>query len=266
MNFKRLELYGFKSFADRTIIEFNDGITGIVGPNGSGKSNVSDSIKWVLGEQSAKQLRGKNMQDVIFVGTQKRTQMSYCEVTLVFDNTNQKVFKTLAFDEVSFTRKLYRSGDSEYLLNGTPILLKNMRDIIRDTGLGKDGYSIIGQGRVNEIINSKPENRRTIFEEAAGISKYKKRKDEAEDKLEKTRDHIDRVQDIIHELERQLTPLQKKAENAKKYLEMYDKLRSLEVNHFLYAYENNDKEIEKINQLITAISEEIQFKIGRAHV
>ncbi len=259
MNFKRLELYGFKSFADRTIIEFNDGITGIVGPNGSGKSNVSDSIKWVLGEQSAKQLRGKNMQDVIFVGTQKRTQMSYCEVTLVFDNTNQKVFKTLAFDEVSFTRKLYRSGDSEYLLNGTPILLKNMRDIIRDTGLGKDGYSIIGQGRVNEIINSKPENRRTIFEEAAGISKYKKRKDEAEDKLEKTRDHIDRVQDIIHELERQLTPLQKKAENAKKYLEMYDKLRSLEVNHFLYAYENNDKEIEKINQLITAISEEIQF-------
>ena len=189
MNFKRLELYGFKSFADKTVIEFNEGITGIVGPNGSGKSNFSDAIKWVLGEQSAKQLRGKNMQDVIFVGTQRRTQMSYCEVTLVFDNTDQKIFKTLAFDEVSFTRKLYRSGDSEYLLNGTPILLKNMRDIIRDTGLGKDGYSIIGQGRVAEIINSKPENRRVIFEEAAGISKYKKRKDEAEDKLEKTRDN-----------------------------------------------------------------------------
>ena len=259
MNFKRLELYGFKSFADKTVIEFNEGITGIVGPNGSGKSNFSDAIKWVLGEQSAKQLRGKNMQDVIFVGTQRRTQMSYCEVTLVFDNTDQKIFKTLAFDEVSFTRKLYRSGDSEYLLNGTPILLKNMRDIIRDTGLGKDGYSIIGQGRVAEIINSKPENRRVIFEEAAGISKYKKRKDEAEDKLEKTRDHLDRVQDIIKELERQLVPLQKKAENAKKYLELYDRLRLLEVNHFLYAYENNDLEIEKINQLITSITEEIEF-------
>lgn len=259
MNFKRLELYGFKSFADKTVIEFNEGITGIVGPNGSGKSNFSDAIKWVLGEQSAKQLRGKNMQDVIFVGTQRRTQMSYCEVTLVFDNTDQKIFKTLAFDEVSFTRKLYRSGDSEYLLNGTPILLKNMRDIIRDTGLGKDGYSIIGQGRVAEIINSKPENRRVIFEEAAGISKYKKRKDEAEDKLEKTRDHLDRVQDIIKELERQLTPLAKKAENAKKYLQLYDNLRQLEVNHFLYAYENNDKEIDKINELIKAISEEIEF-------
>lgn len=241
------------------MVEFNDGITGIVGPNGSGKSNFSDAIKWVLGEQSAKQLRGKNMQDVIFVGTQRRTQMSYCEVTLVFDNTNKKIFKTLEFDEVSFTRKLYRSGDSEYLLNGTPILLKNMRDIIRDTGLGKDGYSIIGQGRVAEIINSKPENRRVIFEEAAGISKYKKRKDEAEGKLEKTHDHLDRVNDIIHEIERQLTPLQKKAENARKYLELYDEQRTLEVNHFLYAYENNDKDIEKIQNIINAVAEEIEF-------
>ena len=263
MNFKRLELYGFKSFADRTVIEFNDGITGIVGPNGSGKSNFSDAIKWVLGEQSAKQLRGKNMQDVIFVGTQRRSQMSYCEVTLVFDNTGQKIFKTLAFDEVSFTRKLYRSGESEYLLNGTNILLKNMRDIIRDTGLGKDGYSIIGQGRVAEIINSKPENRRAIFEEAAGISKYKKRKDDAEDRLEKTRDHLERLQDIIHEVERQLTPLQKKAENAKKYQELYENQKQLEVNHFLYAYENNDSEIDKINQIIKGISEEIELIYSR---
>lgn len=259
MNFKRLELYGFKSFADKTVIDFNEGITGIVGPNGSGKSNFSDAIKWVLGEQSAKALRGKSMQDVIFAGTQRRTQMSYCEVTLVFDNTNQKIFKTLEFDEVSFSRKLYRSGDSEYLLNGTPILLKNMRDIIRDTGLGKDGYSIIGQGRVAEIINSKPENRRAIFEEAAGISKYKKRKDDSEVKLEKTREHLDRLQDIIREIERQLNPLQKKAETAKKYLVLYDKQRSVEVNHYLYAYDNNDKDIDKINEIIKAVSEEIEY-------
>lgn len=259
MNFKRLELYGFKSFADRTVIEFNDGLTGIVGPNGSGKSNFSDAIKWVLGETSAKQLRGKSMQDVIFVGTQRRSQMSYCEVTLVFDNTNQKIFKNLAFDEVSFTRKLYRSGESEYLLNGTNILFKNLRDIIRDTGLGKDGYSIIGQGRVAEIINSKPENRRAIFEEAAGISKYKKRKDDAEDRLEKTRDHLERLQDILQEIERQLTPLKKKAENAKKYQELYESQKQLDVNHFIYAYENNDIEIEKIQTLIKGISEEIEL-------
>lgn len=259
MNFKRLELYGFKSFADRTIIEFNEGLTGIVGPNGSGKSNFSDAIKWVLGEQSAKQLRGKSMQDVIFDGTQRRSKMSYCEVTLVFDNTDQKIFKTLVFDEVSFTRKLYRSGESEYLLNGTPVLLKNLRDIIRDTGLGKDGYSIIGQGRVDEIINSKPENRRAIFEEAAGISKYKKRKEDSEDKLEKTRDHISRINDILKEIERQLTPLQKQAENAKKFFELHGEMKELEINHFLFAYDNNDKEIEKIRNVITAISEEIEL-------
>lgn len=259
MNFKRLELYGFKSFADKTVIEFNEGITGIVGPNGSGKSNFSDAIKWVLGEQSAKALRGKNMQDVIFAGTQRRTQMSYCEVTLVFDNTGKKLFKTLDFDEVSFSRKLYRSGDSEYLLNGVPILLKNIKDIIRDTGLGRDGYSIIGQGRVAEIINSKPENRRVIFEEAAGISKYKKRKDDSEAKLEKSREHLDRVNDIIKEIERRLNPLQKQAETAKKYFELYEKLRALEVNHYLYAYDNNDASIEKINQTIKAVQEEIDF-------
>ena len=257
MNFKRLELYGFKSFADKTVVDFNDGITGIVGPNGSGKSNFSDAIKWVLGEQSAKSLRGKSMQDVIFVGSQRRSQMSYCEVSLVFDNTDHKVFKGLDFDEVVISRKLYRSGESEYLINNVVCKLSNIKDIIRDTGLGKDGYSIIGQGRVTEIINSKPENRRTIFEEAAGISKYKKRKQESEAKLEQTRDHLERLQDIIKEIQRRLGPLEKQASDAKEYNRLFSEQRTLEVNHYLYANDNKDKDIEKVQNIINGVIEEI---------
>ena len=171
MNFKKIELVGFKSFADRIEIKFEPGVTGIVGPNGCGKSNVSDAIRWVLGEQSSKNLRGNSMQDVIFNGTEKRKSLSYCEVTLVFDNT--KRFFNLDFDDVSFTRKLYRSGESEYMINNTPCRLKDITTALQDSGIGKEGYSIIGQGKVEEIISAKPENRRTIFEAAAGISKFK---------------------------------------------------------------------------------------------
>lgn len=255
MNFKRLEIFGFKSFADKVIIDFNDGITGIVGPNGSGKSNFSEAIKWVLGEQRAGELRSKNMQDVIFNGTVKRGSMSYCEVTLVFDNTN-KLFSMLEFDEVSITRKLYRSGDSEYLLNKTPCRLKDIRDIITDTGLGKDGYSIIGQGRVEKIITSKPEDRRSIFEEAAGITKYKARKTEAENKLKRTQESLVRLEDIIHEIDRQLAPLSRQADDARQYHEYYEQLKDLEVNHYLCTYEKNKVDKVEIADRLQGIREE----------
>lgn len=256
MNFKQLEIYGFKSFADRTIVKFDGGITGIVGPNGSGKSNFSDAIKWVLGEQSPKALRGKNMQDVIFNGTQRRGSMSYCEVTLVFDNTN-KLFPTLEFDEVRVTRKLYRTNVSDYYINDVECRLKDIKDIIRDTGLGKDGYSIIGQGKVAEIIDAKPESRRTIFEEAAGISKFKARKVEAENKLLRTREHIERLQDIIHEVERRLGPLEKQSADARRYNDLYSSLIEREANHYLFTCENNEVVKKKILLTLEGIAEEI---------
>ena len=174
MKFKKLEVAGFKSFADKLEVKFGAGITAIVGPNGCGKSNVADSIRWVLGEQSAKLLRGSSMQDVIFNGTEKRKSLSFCEVSLVFDNT-EKLFPTLDYNEVVISRKLYRSGESEYLVNKTVCRLKDIVDLLRDAGMGREGYSIIGQGRIDELLSSKPEDRREIFEEAAGISKFKAR-------------------------------------------------------------------------------------------
>ena len=257
MNFKRLELQGFKSFADKTIIEFNDGITGIVGPNGSGKSNFADAVKWVLGARSPSDLRGKNMSDFIFAGTQARKSVSFCEVSLVFDNTNHSIFKKLEFDEVKVTRKLFRSNTSEYYINGVPCRLADIDELIRDTGLGKDGYSIIGQGRVAQIVNSKPVDRRAIFEEAAGISNFKKRKVVAERKLELTRSHLERLDDLIREIERRLGPLEKQSNNARKYFEFADTLRDLEVNHYLFAHDNNDIILGKINDVIKGIDEEL---------
>ena len=184
MRLKKLELYGFKSFASRTEIVFEEGITGIVGPNGSGKSNIGDAIRWVLGEQSAKTLRGTNMADVIFNGTQKRKPLNYCEVSLVFDNSDHSM--NLEYSEIMVTRRVYRNGESEYFLNQSSCRLKDVIDLFRDTGIGKEGYSIIGQGRIDEILSRKSEDRRLIFEEAAGIVKYKARKEEADRKLEKT--------------------------------------------------------------------------------
>ena len=187
MNFKEIQLVGFKSFADKTSIKFEDGVTCIVGPNGCGKSNVADAVRWVLGEQSAKTLRGSSMQDVIFGGTQARRALSYCEVTLVFDNA-QKLFD-IEYDEVAMTRRLYRSGESEYLLNKQPCRLKDIVALLHGVGIGKEGYSIIGQGKVEQIMNAKPEDRRSIFEEATGVMMFKQRKGEIERKLENAKDN-----------------------------------------------------------------------------
>lgn len=245
ISFKEIEMTGFKSFADTTHINFDGGITAIVGPNGCGKSNVSDAIRWVLGEQSSKALRGKSMQDVIFAGTEKRKKLSYCEVSLVFDNT-QKWFN-IEYDEVVLTRKLYRSGESEYMLNRKPCRLKDIRDILYDSGIGKDGYSIIGQGRVEEIIQSKPEERRAIFEEAAGIAKYKARKVETENRLERVRDNLSRATDILNEVERRLGPLKRQSEDAKKYLELRDVLKQNEINAYIYQFDHAAQTKEEIN-------------------
>lgn len=258
MYFKKLELAGFKSFADRIEVSFEGGITAIVGPNGCGKSNIADAIRWVLGSQSPKLLRGNSMQDVIFNGTEKRKSLSYCEVTLTFNNHDR--FFNDDHDEVAITRKLFRNGDSEYLMNRQPCRLKDIVDLLYDSGLGKDGYSIIGQGKVAEIISSKPEDRRSIFEDAAGISKFKAHKQEAERKLERTRENLIRLRDIIGEIERQLGPLLKQAENARKYNELRDSLRLLEVNAYIYQYENANSAKAKINQKLKAIAEELSLR------
>ena len=255
MYFKKIEMIGFKSFADRTVIEFNGGFTAIVGPNGCGKSNVSDAIRWVLGEQSAKSLRGDNMQDVIFKGTEKRKSLSYCEVTLTFDNSDR--FFNIAYDELAITRKLYRSGESEYLINKNTCRLKDITELLFDSGIGKSGYSVIGQGKVSEIVDEKPEERRAMFEEAAGVAKFKSRKDEAERKLERTRENLVRIDDIIAEIDRQMGPLRKQAEDAKKYLEYKGQLKDLEVNAYVYQFENSNVVKGQIKQRIQALEEEL---------
>ncbi len=258
MIFKKIEMVGFKSFADRTVIEFNDNFTAIVGPNGCGKSNVSDAIRWVLGEQSPKTLRGDSMQDVIFNGTEKRKSLSYCEVTLTFDNSTR--FFNFDYDELAITRKLYRSGESEYLINRNTCHLRDITNLLYNSGLGKNGYSVVSQGKVTELVDAKPENRRAMFEDAAGISKYKNDKREAERKLERTHDNLTRVNDILSEIERQMGPLKKQAENAKKYLEYKGQLKDLEVNAYIYQYENANDIKEKINVKLSAISEQLALR------
>jgi chromosome segregation protein len=210
LSLKKIELQGFKSFANKTVINFDKGFNCIVGPNGCGKSNVADAIRWVLGEQSPKTLRGGNMKDVIFSGTAKLPQMSYAEVSLYFDNTDG-TFQT-TYDEVIITRKLFRSGVSEYYLNHSLRRLRDIIDLMRDTGAGREGYSIIGQGKVSEIMNSKPIERRKIFEEAAGISRIKAEKTETERKLENTKIDIQRLADILSEIDNRLVPLKKQVE------------------------------------------------------
>ena len=258
MIFKKIEMVGFKSFADRTIIEFNDNFTAIVGPNGCGKSNVSDAIRWVLGEQSAKTLRGDSMQDVIFNGTEKRKSLSYCEVTLTFDNSAR--FFNFDYDELAITRKLYRSGESEYLINRNTCHLRDITNLLYNSGLGKNGYSVISQGKVTELVDAKPESRRAMFEDAAGISKYKNDKKEAERKLDRTNDNLTRLKDILGEIERQMGPLKKQAENAKKYLEYKGQLKDLEVNAYIYQYENANDVKEKINLKLDAINRQIDLR------
>lgn len=250
MYLKRIEIMGFKSFANKTKIEFNQNITGIVGPNGSGKSNISDAIMWVLGEQSVRTLRGSKMEDVIFSGTNKRKALGYAEATIVFDNAERLL--PIDYAEVSITRKMFRSGESEFYINKTRCRLKDIRELFMDTGIGKDGYSIIGQGRIESILSNKPEDRRHIFEEAAGISKYKNKKNEAERNLEKTKTNLVRIDDIISEITRQESALKIESERAKSYLEIFEKLKYFDVNNILIQREkltnsvkNNESKIEK---------------------
>ena len=247
MKLKRLEIYGFKSFAQRTEIVFNQGVTGIVGPNGSGKSNIADAVRWVLGEQSARLLRGAKMEDVIFGGTEKRKPMAYCEVSLVFDNEDKSL--PVDFSEIMVTRRVYRNGESEYFLNKSACRLKDVVDMFRDTGIGREGYSIIGQGRIDEILSQKGEDRRQVFEDAAGIMKYRARKDEAERKLERTRENLTRVEDILDELSRHLEPLSRQAETARAYLLLAEQLKGFELNIFLIRH---DKLKDRISSLMEA--------------
>ncbi len=231
MRLKKLELYGFKSFAQRTEIVFDEGITGIVGPNGSGKSNIGDAVRWVLGEQSAKTLRGASMSDVIFNGTQKRKPLSYCEVSLIFDNEDGALPMETA--EVMVTRRVYRNGESEYFLNRAACRLKDVIDLFRDTGIGKEGYYFLGQGRIDELLSRKSEDRRQVFEEAAGIVKFKARKEEADRKLERTLENAERLNDILEELMRRLGPLEEQSRNARAYMAYAEELRHLDMNLFL---------------------------------
>ena len=243
MNFKEARLVGFKSFADKTSIKFDDGVTCIVGPNGCGKSNVADAVRWVLGEQSAKTLRGSSMQDVIFGGTESRRQLSYCEVTLVFDNSN-KLFD-IEYEEVALTRRLYRSGESEYLLNMQPCRLKDITTLLHGVGIGKEGYSIIGQGKVEQIMNAKPEDRRAIFEEATGVMRFKQQKGEIERKLANAQDNLTVFIQRMDEAENQLRPLEKQAETAKKFREYSTQLKYEEVNAYLVRSDTFEQETSK---------------------
>lgn len=260
MKLEKLELRGFKSFADKVEIPFQEGVTAIIGPNGCGKSNVSDGIRWVLGEQSAKQLRGRSMQDVIFNGTENRGRMSYCEVTLIFDNSDKKLFPSLPFDEVMITRKLDRSGLSEYYINRTRCRMRDIANLFHDTGVGKDGYSIIGQGKVTEIMSAKPEERRRIFEEAAGISKFRAQRKEAERDLERTKFNLQSANEVIAEIERHIGPLRKQAETAKKYAELREQLKLQEVNLYIYNYENAQRIKQKIYDRIAETQNELVKK------
>lgn len=252
---KRLELQGFKSFADKTVLSFADGATGVVGPNGSGKSNISDAIRWVIGEMSAKSLRGSNMQDVIFAGTATRKQVNFAEVSLVLDNSSH-IFN-IDFDEVIVTRRLFRSGESVYQINRANCRLKDIHELFMDTGLGRDGYSIIGQGNVSQILSNKPEDRRSLFEEAAGVSKYKYRKEEASRKLANTEENLVRINDIVYELESQLAPLKRQSEKARQYLELYTEYRDLDVSLSLVSLDKNSAEQEKADGLYSSVNGEI---------
>ena len=258
MNFEKLDIYGFKSFADKVEIKFEPGITAIVGPNGCGKSNVADSIRFVMGEQSAKSMRGSSMLDVIFNGTEKRKAQSYCEVSLYFNNSNRMF--NLDYDEVILTRKLYKSGESEYLINKNVCRRRDVVDAFREIGLGKESYSVIGQGKIDSVLSAKPEDRRSIFEEAAGISKFKDEKQSSETKLARVNENLTRINDILSELEKQLGPLKTQADNAKIFLELSNKLKDLEINIYVYQYDNSSEEKRKIYEVIKSIDEEIDLK------
>ena len=256
MYFKRIEMQGFKSFADPVTIELNDGVTCIIGPNGSGKSNISDALRWVLGEQSSKQLRGSKMQDVIFAGTATRKPRGMAEVSLVIDNSTGIL--PLEYNEVAVTRRMYRSGESEYLINGNPCRLKDIKELFMDTGIGVDGYSIIGQGKIAEIVSSKGEDRRQIFEEAAGVVLYKSRKTDAENKLKTATDNLDRVKDIISEIEGRIDGLKEDSEKATEYIGLRDRYKTLGINIILHNLESLDKSVKQGAEELKELEERLK--------
>lgn len=263
MYLKSLELQGFKSFPEKVKLTFDKGMTGVVGPNGSGKSNIGDAVRWVLGEQSTKTLRGNKMEDVIFSGTTKRKPVSFAAVTLYIDNTERKLH--FDNDEVSITRKLYRNGDSEYRINGKNVRLKDVNELFMDTGIGRDGYSIIGQGRIAEIVGAKSTDRRDIFEEAAGISKFRYKKEEAQKKLVQAEDNIVRLQDIVAELESRISPLKIQAEKAQKFIVLAEEKRKIEISLWINKIDEYKKNIDKLkNDLLIYNSnyEVIESKIS----
>ena len=262
MLLKRLELQGFKSFADKTILDFMDGATAVVGPNGSGKSNISDAIRWVIGETSAKSLRGSNMQDVIFTGTATRKGLNYAEVSLVLDNSNKDF--NVDYEEIKVTRRLFRSGESVYKINDAACRLKDVHELFMDTGLGRDGYSIIGQGNVSQILSTKAEDRRNLFEEAAGVSKYKYKKEEAIRKLTKVDENLVRITDISTELEGQLAPLERQSEKARKYLGLYGDMKQLDINLSVISLDKNKSDSDAAEQLYKDVEQQLADVESRA--
>ena len=254
MYLKRLELHGFKSFADKTVLEFMPGITVVIGPNGSGKSNISDSIRWVLGEQSMKSLRGTKSEDIIFAGTETRKSLGFAEVSIVIDNSDERL--PIDYTEVTVTRRIYRSGESGYFINKAPCRLKDILELFMDTGIGKDGYSIIGQGKIDEILSNKSEDRRRIFEEAAGIVKYRARKEESEKKLEQTKLNLVRINDILVEIEGNIEPLRKQSEKAKTYLDLREKLKSIEIGLFIYNINEDKRKISEIIENLNILEDQ----------
>lgn len=256
MYLKSIEVQGFKSFANRIKFDFHEGITGIVGPNGSGKSNVADAVRWVLGEQRVKQLRGGTMQDVIFSGTENRRALSYASVAITLNNADHQL--PVDYEEVTVTRKLYRSGESEYLLNGAACRLKDINEMFYDTGIGKEGYSIIGQGQIDRILSGKPEERRELFDEAAGIVKFKRRKNLSLKKLEEERQNLTRVNDILSELEKQIEPLSRQSEVAREYLKKKEELKTFDINMFLLETERIKEQLEEIEGQLGNAEEELR--------
>ncbi len=255
MRLKKLVIHGFKSFADRVEVTFENGITGVVGPNGCGKSNIADAVRWVLGEQSAKTLRGSKMEDVIFNGTEKRRRLAFCEVTLTFDNEDKAL--PVDFTEVEVSRRVYRSGEGEYKLNGTACRLRDIVDLFRDTGIGKEGYSLIGQGRIDDILSVRSEDRRKVFEEAAGIVKYKARKLDAQRRMENTRQNLTRVEDILSELETRVEPLKEQSETAREYLALRDELKVLDINVYLVRTERYQARLAELRASLETLSEAV---------
>ncbi len=251
MYLKKIDVQGFKSFANKMVFEFDNGITGIVGPNGSGKSNIADAVRWVLGEQSAKQLRGSRMEDIIFAGTEARKPVSFAAVSLTIDNKDHKL--DIDYDEVTVTRRVFRSGESEYMLNGSNCRLKDINELFYDTGIGKEGYSIIGQGQIDKILSGRPDERRELFDEAAGIVKYKRRKAAAQKSLDNEQNNLVRISDILAELEKQVGPLERQSEKAKEYLRLKESLKTYEVNLFLMEAESLKRSINETSEKLAIV-------------